>query len=212
MPGGKSLYRNCSLFKLYRTNGALTQTLSAPLDPISFCLCETQTEAVSPCIPLRSLIDFFPSFSFHHVVNKTHHSQGRGKWGRGEFRRGLLAVQSRTASGEARFERNPWQRVSLSLAKGSFPGQLFSVAVWVGETGRKTGSRLINGRAALESVSFLTEDWALSWNVSCLSAASASFSGAATFSSLERRVEGGERDLCYRGMPRGDMEGWKRFG
>lgn len=47
----------------------------------------------------------------------------------------------------------------------------------------------MNGRAALESVSFLTEDWALSWNASCLSAASASFSGAATFSSLEQRVE-----------------------
>lgn len=189
MPGGKSLYRNCSLFKLYRTNAALTQTLSAHLDPISFCLCETQTEAVSPCIPLRGLIDFFLSFSFHHVKIKHIILRAEGNGGRGEYRRGPLAVQSRTASGEARFERDSWQRVSLSLAKGSFPGQLFSVEVWVGETGRKTGSRLINGRAALESVSFLTEDWALSWNASCLSAASASFSGAATFSSLERRVE-----------------------
>lgn len=172
MPGGKSLYRNCSLFKLYRTNAALTQTLSAHLDPISFCLCETQTEAVSPCIPLRSLIDFFLSFSFHHV--KIKHIILRAEGNEAEVNIGGVHSLSSHAQ---------------PVAKGSFPGQLFSVEVWVGETGRKTGSRLINGRAALESVSFLTEDWALSWNASCLSAASASFSGAATFSSLERRVE-----------------------
>lgn len=49
----------------------------------------------------------------------------------------------------------PCQRVN-------FGGQLFSAEVWDRRAGRKNGFLVINGRPSLESVSFLTEDQALS--------------------------------------------------
>lgn len=122
MPGGKSLYRNCSLFKLYRTNAALTQTLSAHLDPISFCLCETQTEAVSPCIPLRSLIDFFLSFSFHHV--KIKHIILRAEGNEAEVNIGGVHSLSSHAQ--------PVEKLSLSVIPGNVLVSLWRKAAFLG--------------------------------------------------------------------------------
>lgn len=83
-----------------------------------------------------------------------------------------------------------WSRQSRGnlgglYSKGNFGGQLFSIEVW--DRSMPTNRSLVmNGRPGLESVSFLTEDRALSWNVSGLTIATTSFSGALTFYREER--------------------------
>lgn len=98
------------------------QTLSAHLDPISFCLCETQTEAVSPCIPLRSLIDFFLSFSFHHV--KIKHIILRAEGNEAEVNIGGVHSLSSHAQ--------PVEKLGLSVIPGNVLVSLWRKAAFLG--------------------------------------------------------------------------------
>lgn len=129
-----------------------------------------------PCIPWHGVMDFF---SCAHCQQNTSFSW-QSEQSRGDLGGIYSIVKSCTERLKLRGAPSPKNAMVPCCGKASYLGSFSGQRC---DTGSRQKNRflVINSRLGLESVSFLTEDQALSWNVSCRSAATASFSGTLTF-------------------------------